>query len=375
MTPTNPLPPPLPAAPKTLPPLPPPPLAPPPGIAPGPARAASYTELAPVAGPPVNLFYGATSTGKSTQHARIAEWIWKAKPFGPERRRTKLILSDGGGTSAYDHLIVAGIVEVLDLRTAVDASKRFGPESIMEAIFHGKWLPFRQGVDASGKPTGTPVLSDHDWSGTGYLVVESINTLAQLTFAFLSAAGLKVKDDEFSAYTIPSADGDINGEVRMAQGGRSHYMVVQSTVNNWLLQRFAQFDVPMVGISAHESKGQDDMSAGSIYGPAMIGKAATAKIPGAISLLVHFDTVYAPGSGDPEYRAYLRRHPDPENPMQQWPANARLPEFLIADARTKYPQGFIKLEPATLSNPGSGLDTFLAWKLGAVAKYKSSLAE
>jgi hypothetical protein len=298
----------------------------------------------------VNVFYGATGTGKSTQHANIARWIYDEQPFGPDRRYTKLVLCDMGGLEAWEELIQLGIVEVLDIHQWAVKGGKMGPHGMMDGVIRQKWLPIMQGVDENGKPVGTVQMSEHDWSKTGYVVVESLHGLGQAMATFLESIAFKPvgdKDAGINYFASAGADEDIP----VGGGGWGTINLIQNTIINQM-QGLATLPVPLVGVSAHENRGTDNsMSKEVVFGPMVYAKAATPRVFNNAAMSVHFDI-----GEQGDYRAYLTPHMENQ---AKWNANPRLPVYLAEEFKAKYPGGFIALDAAGKN----GVHTFIKWKL------------
>lgn len=312
--------------------------------------------------PATGMVYGASNTAKTTQLMRVAEWLWRTK-----RKRTRYIYADNGGVSHVQDIIDSGIVDLFPINDSIAAP----PHVILRAIAKGAWKPLIPGrngqvylspakrekvtvtVGGGGDMTMEVATVPED---VGAYIVESTSSLGDLIKRFMTKTGQKVSQDVVAAYNVPSLVEGEKPEI-FSSASMSHYGHIQDIVMQFI-NDMSSLAVPLVIFSAHESKGEDEITKTPIYGPALLGKAATSKMRKDVGFLLHMEQV-APqasvGAGPGvkaaehptgpknEIRAYFEDHADSQMGSITWPTNSRFPAASIPKLYERWRNGYIPL--------------------------------
>jgi hypothetical protein len=187
--------------------------------------------------------------------------------------------------------------------------------------------------------------------------------MALAALRYMVRTGKKVGQDVVGKFDEESMD---PGEaiVIFANAAPSHYGTAQGFVMD-IIRDFAHLPVDRVVWSAHEAKGKDAYTGATIYGPGLVGQAATKDLPVMMGDMLHLDRydeeVSDPNNPADRYRqsgvrAWMKPHIDPEMPSILWPATLRVSALQIVgvpdEAETltnmqkvwgKWPRKFIEL--------------------------------
>jgi len=208
------------------------------------------------------------------------------------------------------------------------------------------------------------------WKEVGGLTFDSISTFCDLIMADLMGKNRKVSEDVATPFSekVATAAGGME-EIKFAASARAHYGFIQNQVYT-LINSASSLPIEIVGLTALESKGEEQDRT-TVYGPAIIGKAATPKAPAWVGDCLHFETALVPRVTmmdvkgpdgkmakveekvfDTVVRAYFMRHPDPKTGIH-FPAKPRVPPEMWPELLKAFPGGYFE--------PGleAGLDHFL----------------
>lgn len=295
------------------------------------------------------LLYGSTGTFKTTQLARIALYIYEKYGL-----KTRLVTVEVGSIAHIMDYVNAGIIDLFPVVESVN------PITLLKALGQGAWKPFSK----NGKLTPARILHERKLIGeveievvrkvlqepVGMYAFEGLTSGSTRLMRYLIGQGRKITEDVASPWSEESmVEGEEN--VKFGSPAKSHYGWTQNYMLD-LVAAFSSLPARYVGFTAHEGKGEDESSRTPEYGPAVIGKAATSKIPDKVGDLFHLETVEAKvgGIGKPvekssvEVRAYFQKHPDSQNSSILWPAKPRFPERSLDKLAKKYPNGYITLD-------------------------------
>lgn len=320
------------------------------------------------------LLYGAGASGKSTRLAEASEYMWKT-----QKKRTRVVNADGGGTrSAFQHLIDHGVAEVWDIdlwaeqRSIFDlldlATKGWWPtnldspgSTLAPAIMEWMLCPScGQKLTSSGSGFSTPkqCSSCSTPIGAGVLPTSARVVhppdLGLICFEGLTAFGeLMLR----RLRSVDSSGGNSikDGDYKVSSPGQQHYGMAQSYIAQYVANS-RQLPVDLVIWTALELRSDDDGK--PLYGPALPGKALTAKCIPWFTDVLHLDMLPKMSGGqrvkDPngmevvERKLFLMPHFPPDNPMYKFaaktsaPLAGKMPVVLDADMK----QFYIELEEA-----------------------------
>lgn len=198
-------------------------------------------------------------------------------------------------------------------------------------------------------------------------VIDTIDSLGELLLEDLRSKGRKISEEPVGLFT--------EEDEKFAANPKSHYGFVQREV----LARMASWSglpVERILFSAHERRAEDDDEAKTpIRGPALVGKAATARIPKDVGTLIHCEKltdateVMVDGKKVQKItnrsRWYFVSHPDPLIPRVTYSCKPRFPPNQVQPLMDKWPSGYF--EPG-LEYGGTGLDAYLRFEDELLAK-------
>lgn len=198
----------------------------------------------------------------------------------------------------------------------------------------------------------------------GQYAIEGLSTIASMLLQDHIRNVRKIGQDvvgEFTQLVYISGDkGDISTPVKFGKAAPSHYGQVQEFVLLDLVPRFAVLPLTRVIWTAHEAKGDDDVTGmkNSVLGPATVGKATVKKTGMKFGDTLHFSKhidklrkdgkIVMDSRGEPLqeilYRAYYEDHPDEELTRMVWPAKLSLPLKRVQELHTTFPGGYIPMD-------------------------------
>lgn len=306
----------------------------------------------------ISLIFGESGTYKTTNVGFFARWIYKTTG-----KKTRLLSGDLGGWDSIQPEIDASIIVPYGLAGLSN------PIESMKRLCEGYWPVYNKlkGKMVFVKPT------EETWKEFGGYAIEGITTIADLAMARLQEAGITLNNDPVYTYS--------EGTVKLHGRSRTYYNTIQGFLHQ-LIMLTNQLPVEKVLWTAHEAKGTEDKEhgGGTIIGPAVIGQAATPKVPGWVGDCLHFD-FYEKGQEEVPgtkrdskvkrkvlgVRAWFVSHPDSTTGIVQ-KAKTRVPSEAIPALMEKYPNGYFEL---TLEK---GLDEYLDVIQELTAARTSSLA-
>lgn len=291
------------------------------------------------------LIYGNTATGKSTNLGFAVPWMYEVTGGKPGR----LINTDAQGLAVYEPLIDAGFLEVYNLLTAE------APEFALRKLAEGWW------PNAQGK------LAPSDLTKVGFYLTDTLSGAADCLMEKIRADGRQIGQDVVGKWTI-----DVGGSKEtFCNNPPAHYGWVQREILTWI-KSMAALPVPYLVYAAHEAQGEAEDTRAPIRGPAIIGKAATAKVPKELGFTIHMEAYTSEvETVDPTTKAKIRRseplvraffvnHPDPVMPNVMYNCNARVPPEAMPLLKETWPDGYFV---PTLEH---GLDLFMARRAEAI---------
>lgn len=344
------------------PPLPPPPPPPPPPV--------SAVTTLPALPPPVLtagssmcstiMAYGASGTTKTTQVLKLIEQI-----VLKTGRPVRLVSAEPAGFDLVKPYVDAGYVDAFWIHRLMN------PRPLLRALGRGEWPVVKNGKIHWLKPgegeNDLTKLSAYVFQGLASMAEQILSHLAvtqskaDVSGAAKGETGLASPGYRETAWGRD--DAEVLGSTSQSQYGASQtdlLLLLQDTPS--MLAQQSKGAIEYVIFETHEARGQEKASGGVVYGPSLVGSAATDLIPRKVGTLLHFEAVPVTQGQGPaaksvlEYRAYFRPHPDGQNPMVIWPAKPRhAPDPAVLEALEKeYPGGYI---PLTIEG---GVDRFVA---------------
>lgn len=322
------------------------------------------------------LIYGAGGSGKSTRLAEASEWLWKKS-----KKRTRVVNADGGGTrSALQHLIDHGIAEVWDIDLWAEQKSIF---DLLDLATKG-WWPVD--LDVPGSTLSPSVFEYRECphckkpmptGGSGYSIPKQCGTCGQsLGSGVIPPSVRMMRPPDLGLYsfegltafgelmlrrlrTVDASGGNSisDGTFKVTSPGQQHYGMAQSYIAQFV-SNSRQLPVDLVIWTALELRADEDGK--PLYGPALPGKALTAKCIPWFTDVLHLDMLPKkdPKTGmtmkDPngvevlERKLYLAPHFPPDNPLFKFaaktsaPLAGKMPVVLDSDMKKFY----IELEEA-----------------------------
>ena len=299
-------------------------------------------------------WYGESGSFKSTQVIYLAKYIYEKTG-----KKTRVVLTDSSAGDMLKPSEMAGIVDVWRISSLKD------PLLISRLLAKGYWPQIKPGTNVLEMIAPTAKT----WEEIGCIVFDSITTFCDLIMADLVGKGQKIAEDVVNSFSesVPVVGGQ-SETIKFGAPARAHYNFIQNQVYN-LINSASSLPIELLGMTLLEAKAEEQ-DRSTIYGPAIIGKAATAKFPAWVGDLIHFDSIMAPrvikvqGMKDgkaaqieetiyeTQVRAYFMRHPDPKTSVNH-PAKPRVPPEKFKDLLEKFPGGYF------VPSVTEGLDVFL----------------
>ena len=218
------------------------------------------------------LLFGRSGSGKSTQIGVMAEWVYNKTGLP-----TRLYTADRGGLDPMMPHIEAGIIEVVEMGNT-------DPFIFLNKACKGEVR------DATGKwiQSTTPI---------GMYAFESMRSFAEALMAVMTskvAAGQNIGGSANINFAV--SDGVEN--LKISGSNMAMFGVTQARITEevWASQRL---DAPYILWTSSISKDDDQVSAGKILGPEVIGKALTGEVPRWFQLSFRIDQRPAQ-AGQPE---------------------------------------------------------------------------
>lgn len=292
------------------------------------------------------LLYGDTNTRKTTQLGAMVKYCYER--YGAPCRMVTV-------EPNYAHLlplVEAGLLEIFPIATQFSSVL-----SLLRALSRGDWLPIRAiGSRVILTPSKKVITPLPDGSATSKIelqspcsayFIEGISSIANLLLREVTNGGKKIGEGVVGPFSETSYSEGKELE-SFAASAPAHYGFSQNTLID-LLANFCALPVNMVGFTAHEGRGKDKYTGAPIYGPLVVGQAATATIPPKIGDMFHLESTIPPNdstgkpTGPPTVRAYLDKHQDSENSSVLWPATVRWTASALPALWKMYPNRYIDL--------------------------------
>ncbi len=243
--------------------------------------------------PSTALIYGDSGIGKTANLQRIAEYLLQLYPG----TKGRLITADGGGATPFTQTNLVGNapgkVEILNIAASDLAYAE------ISALSSGKW-------PVSGM-TGCKewYTAEASLRNVSFYMIEGLESFGKLLLGHMAnqdsgRAGFKLSWN-FSE--------DLAGESYQVGGlDKGHYGIVQNELLRLHTRGFSQLPVQWVIWTSKVSRGEEDRTRETIYGPALVGKAKTSTLSGSFGDCLHMDSIIVDGK---EQRvAWFTKHND-----------------------------------------------------------------
>lgn len=314
--------------------------------------------------------YGESSSRKTTSMGKAARYMYEITGL-PGRA----IYSDTGNWQVIKPEVDAGLIEPFNISGE--------PEMLMlmRKLSRGEWptkLVDGRAIDrhpvnpkdpiglGAAKMTKLPDLG----SKVGFYIWEGLTSTSELLMKYLRDYRIDIKAKE-PLSPFQAMDLDTGQAMRFCANSMAHYGYVQEELISSLLPEIAALPVARVFITAHESAGEDEDTKAPIRGPALAGKAGTARIGKNLGDVFHYEVYNKTDPKSPtlvttDVRAYYKSHPDPKFPNISYKCKTRLPEDKVAALEKEFPGGYFV--------PGE-LDRFLRVYDGLLAQSSDAMIE
>ena len=286
------------------------------------------------------LLMGETGSGKTTQLALAAKYLWNTKKI-----RTRLIAAENGGTVQFDDegLIEQGIVQRFDLGTV---EKKF---LYLARISKGYW-PDSDGVIKA---------EDSYREGSenyGCMMLDGLSGISEMLGEHASTPDSNVAF-KLGSVSSESEEGDTYKFGTMAE---AHYQIVHKEIRKAIFGFNAQKHLQYFFATARIKSGQDRTKT-KCYVPSTIGKALDTEIPASFQDLLHFDSAMVSGEQVsrhlniklPEEQlqqigemkvCWFKEHRD-EGTNIKYPCKARIGPSLVEHVNSgRFREGFLVLD-------------------------------
>lgn len=285
------------------------------------------------------MIYGQSGTGKTTQVARMARFVFKKT-----KKITRLITADPGGWKTADPYINVGVIQPFSLLD----ERVIAPLEAISKLVQGYWpfdpetnQPLLRKVTADGPYKNREVFdfthvkakpTSETWKKVGGMGVEGLHSITFFIQDYLSGHPEILNE---LAGGVGSKQGAVSkiqeGSEVFVQPGKASYGFIQKMAYKLVRQ---SCDLPLekvlwTSLEAlyEKTDNEGNVIATEHYYPSMVGKAALRATPQWFGCLIHLDTVtlgvtdeHRPDKGrkvaagtiigttNTEVRAYLKDH-------------------------------------------------------------------
>ena len=297
------------------------------------------------------IIWGDSGAGKTSQIGFMAKRVWRE-----HHKRTRLISADGGAWAPIQPEIDMGLIEAWAV-PPIDGKSI----AIFRKLSIG-WFPEKR---EDGKLVLKPPTTE-TFREFGMIAWDGLTAVADRVFRDMQQSGLRLGKDEASAALI-EGDADLGGQEKIFPATQSMFLFTQKECRMYV-DNCNTLPVERTLWSALESKGEEVVGKDVIYGPMLVGSAATGKIPAWFGDCLHLESLFVEKT-DPQgkrvvdpvtkapvlekrIRCYFTDHLDPKT-MFKYRAKPRVPSSFYLELQKKWPAGFFDLDPT------QGIDVFL----------------
>lgn len=222
-----------------------------------------------------DLLYGPSGVGKTENLGLAAKYIWEKYGL-----ITRLVSADGGGWKSIQPYIDLGIIKPYSI---IGVKKHLG---VMMAMTEGQWPKLKNGsltltpletIDIEGdEKNGVP--------GVGGMCFEGLTSFADALFSYLTIrSDIQLPEQPKDCFVME--DG-----VKYSFAGRSNYQFVQTRIQE-MVARTNGLPFKKMIWTALEDGGIDPETNEKCYGPKVVGKALTGKVPAWFGDCIHLVNV------------------------------------------------------------------------------------
>lgn len=263
------------------------------------------------------LIYANTGVGKTVQCGS-----WALAVYQRTGKKIRYYTAEPGGIETIQHLIDAGVLEVFDI------SARPNFTEALEHASQGYWPDPKD-------PNKVVGPSQQLWDEVGGLIYEGGTSSGE---QILEEMRVKAANNEIAGIEKSPAQ-YTSGSLRVAGSGMAHYSVAQSRVRRAMTQS-QRLPVHILWTCREIKAVDDDMVSGyrEVFGPQIVGQAATPHVPSWFGRTIHLDVVKEQGI-DPATkkssekvvrRAFFKTH-FVDGAKTPYVANPRLPVEIVDD--------------------------------------------
>jgi hypothetical protein len=304
------------------------------------------------------LCYGESGTYKSSNLGEAADYIYETTGG------VSLLLSSDSGWEPMRDQINRGVIVPWNLNSATHplsslmrASKGYWPEVLIDGKADEKTMTL---LPRSMYCTRHNPAKEGEYK-IGGMLVEGLATNGELLKA-------NMEETRRSTGEPLVAQFEEMGE-SFALGSRGTYMFVQNQTRKYV-HNMKPLPCDRIIFSSHEGKGEDEKTKRPIFGPAIVGKASTDKVPQWFDTTIHFESyatvekrkgkdgkvIEVNGAG---VRAFFDRHQDNEVKTIFWPAKTSVTPHIKAQILKEFPSNYFALKLNAEGQYVQGLHTFL----------------
>lgn len=329
-----------------------------------------------------SLWYGDTDAGKTVQLGEVAQW-----EYSRTQGITRLISADSGWDPIEQ--MICGPERPLGMQykdslgrvrhVCVEAWNiqyvKGDPFAILIKLSEGGWPRSDETgtkvILKSATKQSNRILATDGRHLVTQVAIEGLNMICNMLMQDHIRNLRKIGQDIVGDFPV-QIDVESNGKItsenwKLGRAAQSHYGQIQDFVLLDLVPRFASLPVSRVLWTAHEAKGDDDISGikQSVLGPATIGRATVGRTSFLFGETFHFVVEISQQINQAtrqtmmisQRKAYYTSHPDDYLNKKLWPAKLSLPVDRILDLQKRFPGGFV---PLTLDK--GGMDSYLEWR-------------
>jgi hypothetical protein len=224
------------------------------------------------------LMYGRTRSGKTSQIAELAEWVYSTLKL-----KTLIYSIDAGGTAPLGPVIDNNIVDLV-LQGETNPWMFLSKVSRGQVRRDGKWVPA-------------------DLAQYGLIAIESFTGFGDavmIDMATQAGNGINIGGQANVSFNVQS-DGET---LKIGGSNMAHYNVAQTRLLDEFL-RSQKLNVPLILWTASASKEEDGNFGGKVIGPAGPGKALTAELPRHCDLCFRIDCSPSKQGVEEKHTIYL----------------------------------------------------------------------
>jgi hypothetical protein len=273
------------------------------------------------------MLYGVSGSTKTSQVYHMAKWILKNNPG----KKIRMIASDGGGWAPFQDsgMVERGEVEIFDF------SYREYALSDWRKLNQGYWpRETASGAEYFKKDNNCKVTPE-EWSGIAGVIIEGLASSGEALKTHCSNQTEGVGFKESWRY---EEEGETIVGLQMG-----HYDLIQKELYSGHMKGFNNMPVPWLIYTSLLGKGTDKKNGETVFGPQVVGNAATPQAPAWFMDCLHLDKqTYENKSGErvEGMVAWFERHEDSVGPYL---CKARVMPESYPKLKEYFPHGFVPL--------------------------------